>query len=283
MLSRQVHSADRYSPYPINWGFLPEPLLLMKDAIRHVIAGAVVGSAQLPVVRPYWSRIFGAAIRKTVVARGLLFIHIPKTGGTSISKALYGRNLPHFTATFYRDVFGDELADLPSFAIVRDPVERLHSAFRFLQRGGTDIILTDRYEMLKSRKFKKFEDFVVALLEDRTLMQSALSFKPQCEFILDSEGKLQVDRVFALNRGDFSAELYNFLGTEIPHLNATGKRSGERQDSEMHAAIRRLYPEDSQLFDIASNNWKNSMIAEKSEITGCGKSHQNELLPEAVL
>lgn len=71
-----------------------------------------------------------------ILQRGILFIHIPKNAGTSISHALYGREIGHHPIAWYRDRFPHSLAEIPSFALIRDPVSRFVSAFLFLKDGG---------------------------------------------------------------------------------------------------------------------------------------------------
>src|SRR5690606_6994134 len=67
-----------------------------------------------------------------------IFIHIPKTGGVSVSKALFG-NLGggHNTVRDYKVIFGPlTFARYFSFTFVRNPFSRLYSAFSFLKKGG---------------------------------------------------------------------------------------------------------------------------------------------------
>jgi hypothetical protein len=66
-----------------------------------------------------------------------VFIHIPKTGGSSIRKKLpldvnvIGHNLRHPSFQLYRKNKEDFV-----FAFVRDPLDRFISAFNYLQQGG---------------------------------------------------------------------------------------------------------------------------------------------------
>ncbi len=122
--------ADTYIPYAIDWRFLPEPALLVKDAARHALAAASNAAALAPPTRGFWASTLGRRTFNAVTRAGRIFIHIPKTAGTSVCAGLYGRNLPHYTRSFYTAAYGSRIAALPSFSIVRDPVDRLHSAYR---------------------------------------------------------------------------------------------------------------------------------------------------------
>ena len=68
------------------------------------------------------------------LATGVLFVHVPKTGGTSVARALYGtEGGGHRTVREVRAALGRQRADaLFSFAVVRDPVGRAASAYRYL-------------------------------------------------------------------------------------------------------------------------------------------------------
>lgn len=72
----------------------------------------------------------------TIQRRGVLFIHVPKNAGTSVCHQLYGTQIKHETVRYYASV-APRVLDLPSFAILRDPVCRFLSAFAYASNGGT--------------------------------------------------------------------------------------------------------------------------------------------------
>ena len=68
-----------------------------------------------------------------------IFVHIPKTGGVSISDALFDSDTVggHRPAKTYRLIYGaDRYAEMFSFGFAREPFDRLASAFTYLSAGG---------------------------------------------------------------------------------------------------------------------------------------------------
>ena len=75
---------------------------------------------------------------RTMIARGCLFIHIPKCAGIAVSKALFnnraGGHLP--LAHYQLIITPQQYKHLFKFTVVRNPYARLLSAYRFLASGG---------------------------------------------------------------------------------------------------------------------------------------------------
>ncbi len=183
----------RYKPYLVDWRFLPEPVLLAKDMVRQGIVDLGAALAESRLTRPLWRSAFRSAMVPPVLAAGRLFIHIPKTGGTSICASLYGRNLPHATASFWRKMYGAEIAGVPSFAVLRDPFERLRSAYQFIKYGGTDVIAVSRYDMFRLRGMDTFDRFVELLHRRPKLLTTITTLQSQTDFVCDAYGDAMVE------------------------------------------------------------------------------------------
>ena len=221
---RSDRHAHKYSPYAVDWRFLPEEVLLAKDFLRYHLVHASNSMAKSALFSRLWVRTFGSRILTSVENAGILFVHIPKAGGTSISKLLYRRNLPHYTAGFWMATFGEAVRCLPSFSVVRHPVERMVSAYKMARFGGTDIMAYSRYWQSRLRGLESFDAFVDHVFANRQRLEGLpLDLRSQASFILDPDSRVMVDRLFALSdlRG-FSPQLNRWLATHtIPHLNAT--------------------------------------------------------------
>ena len=60
-----------------------------------------------------------------------LYIHIPKTAGTSICDALYERDPWHYSLNHYKNIRPHFYNSLFKFAFVRDPYDRLLSTYNY--------------------------------------------------------------------------------------------------------------------------------------------------------
>ncbi|WP_395390908.1 sulfotransferase family 2 domain-containing protein [Novosphingobium sp. BL-8A] len=163
-------------------------------------------------------------------ASGLLFIHVPKNAGTSISERLYGAQTKHATALYYSRVAPDVLA-LPSFAIIRNPVERFLSAYRYARTGGTRHRSVSQPFLGRYGSFRSIDDAIDHLAAARSLFDIDHVFRPQAWYLLDAHGQQAVDRLIPYER---IGEIGRLLGRpsldNLPLFNrcdASCERSGE--------------------------------------------------------
>lgn len=123
-----------------------------------------------------------------------IFVHIPKAAGTSISRTLFG-NLAgtHTTVQRYQLIFSkDEFESYFKFTFVRNPWDRVFSAYSFLKKGG--MIESDKkWAELELSPYESFNDFLIRGLSKSTI-QEWKHFRPQSEFLfLPGKKKMQVD------------------------------------------------------------------------------------------
>lgn len=191
-----------------------------------------------------------------IVEAGVVFVHVPKTGGTSVARALYGTDGGgHRTVRDYRAELGDAFVDRAFvFAVVRDPVERLASAFRYLQAGGgnrLDAAFRDRV----LGPYDTLDAFVRGWLSAETVREQ-VHFRPQAEFVAGPGGAVDVDVVARHERlaEDYAAvRRRTGRGGPLPHLNRTAvagapPRPAPALSAEARARVRDLYRADFDLF-----------------------------------
>lgn len=204
-------------PYLIDWRILPDGMLSCKDELRHHINRLGGDTRHASSIGRAWFAYVRFGTLNAMVRAGVMFIHVPRTGGSAVARALYGRNLPHLTIGYYRSLGNRRLAGLPSFAIVREPVDRLASAYRFLVAGGTAVVASSRYDPRGLAQSPSFDAFVETIAFDPAALHIYDPIRPQADFVTDEHGSVLVDRLFRfddLATGD--AALAEWIG--VPRL-----------------------------------------------------------------
>lgn len=146
----------------------------------------------------------------------IVFVHIPKAAGTSVYETYkeqgmlrWGHNTrdAEFLTFPNRDLAKDA-SDPVSFTIVRNPWDRVLSAYNYLKQGGNcpeDAVEAEDYVL----PYQGFQDFVEKGLEKA--MQEQLHFLPQLYWIKQEDGTVAVDHVLK----------YESIATDLPKLLAS--------------------------------------------------------------
>lgn len=179
---------------------------------------------------------------------GVLFIHVPKTAGTSIHMALYGRALGHDSLATWQENYPQSMAGMRTGAVLRDPVDRFLSTFHFLKKGGMnpfDADFAGRY----LRPFVTAGDLADAIVDvdvRRWLLEEGVHFRPQVDFLRDRSGAVRIDHLFAYERLDDAAMwLSDILGRPVsfPNINRT-ERPATTLTSRQREIVLAMYAED---------------------------------------
>jgi len=123
-----------------------------------------------------------------------IFIHTPKCAGVSVSKALYG-NLAggHTTLEEYLNVFEPRhINTYFKFTFVRNPWDRLVSAYYFLKKGGWGVEDATFFKQ-ELEQYNTFEEFVENWLNEENIWKFHHVFRPQSHYILDKHNKVKLD------------------------------------------------------------------------------------------
>ena len=165
--------------------------------------------------------------------KGVVFIHVPKAAGTSISESLYGRFTGHVRASDVLRWASAAVRSLPRVAVVRNPWSRLVSAYRFIKRGrgigGPNAGRVWRAEQYDIPEFDTFESFVNDWLASQNLGALDEAFQPQLPFVSDRRGEIIVDH---LGRVESLEPTYEYLADRVQALMPFGRsnRSGDPVD-----------------------------------------------------
>lgn len=189
----------------------------------------------------------------------LVFIHVPKCGGTSVLSALNrGARVPRYHADWraYRQADPAAFNNFFKFAIVREPADRLLSAYHYLRAGGNRV--DDQWiSALINERFDSFDQFVLEHLDPHTVHEHLL-FKPQYLFLYDGTVACQVDQVIKYeNFADEVPQLLQRIGLGRDQLGHTNRST--RVDAESGPLsprvlehINRLYQRDYDLLDYGA-------------------------------
>lgn len=184
-----------------------------------------------------------------IAQRGVLFVHVPKNAGTSIATALYGRTLSHESMRYYLDVVPHLAHTLPSVAILRDPVERFISAYRYARDGGSrhrSVVpaFRDRY-----MAFRSVDDALDHIEQARSVYQMDHIFRPQSWYVTDKSGQPAVRYLVHLRDIGRLPDLVPELSTlRLPHLNESRSYALNLTGRQL-ARIEAFYHRDFALFD----------------------------------
>lgn len=192
--------------------------------------------------QPHWRR------------RGVIFVHVPKAAGTSISNAIYGRPLGHIKAASIRAFCPELYRECAVFSVVRNPWDRAVSAFEYARQGGTDVGGIARGVGRDARRWRDFPDFLTNYLAGLDTEHADFVFQPQAGFVCDARGLIVPD-IFRFERMDeVEAYLRARLGPElsIASMNASQRRRDYveryRGSAELIDVVATVYAEDVRLF-----------------------------------
>ncbi|WP_281268985.1 sulfotransferase family protein [Sphingomonas gilva] len=210
--------------------------------------------------------IRGALLRTLAPARNpyepvndrlrMIFIHVPKTAGSSMTAALGGGRQRNIPLVRYAAYDRKRCADYFKFCFVRNPWDRLLSAYSYLRSriglGGSDASWVEA----NMADLRTFEQFVTAIGRDdaqaRQLM-SYMHFMPQHRWLtLEPHGEPYIDFVGRFERLDQDlAAVADRLGLSIQleHRRKSAHRPyREEYDERMRGIVARLYSRDIELF-----------------------------------
>jgi hypothetical protein len=179
-----------------------------------------------------------------------IFIHIPKTGGSSVGHALFGtsRHVPYFEC---ERVNPRKFKRFFKFAFVRNPWDRLASTYFFLKNGGMNE-LDRKFAAEHLARYDNFGNFIEGWLNTKNVW-SWIHFKPQHYFICDADLRIRVDFVGKTeNIGMDFQYICNRLGVaaQLQWLNRTNhNRYVEYYTRSLRERVAEIYANDIEIFN----------------------------------
>jgi len=128
----------------------------------------------------------------------LIFIHIPKNAGTSIIKAMGVENLyMDKTIEEYKEHYQDYWNDYKKFTVVRDPIDRFISAYKFARMdesgwfsasGEEGLQKHEHYELCNSMDINEYTSYIY---KDKKKFNRWII--PQTFHILNKNNEIEID------------------------------------------------------------------------------------------
>lgn len=181
------------------------------------------------------------------------YIHIPKTGGLSIRTLLTNINFPqeqsvrsgHRTYSDYIDFYDDQ-DDYYIFTFVRNPWDRLVSAYHYFKKGGRGKHTSSLKGIFQNYSFKRF---VIDRFFDSKDYEMA-HFKSQMHWIQKPEKMSFIGR-FENYQNDFNTvcDKIGIPRQQLPHVNKSKhKHYTKHYDDETREIVAERYAKDIEYF-----------------------------------
>lgn len=201
-----------------------------------------------------------AASLKPFIESRCVFIHIPKAAGISVGTGLFGQLTGHHRSIAgYQLILNQhEFETFFKFTFVRNPWDRLASAFHFLKQGGLHQI-DAQWAAEQLAPYPDFEAFVTGWVNHKNI-HSWFHFRPQHTYLcLPGQREPRVDFIgFFENLPSDYELLRQRLGTGRPLKaeNVTRQRRDYRElyTEEMKEIVARIYRDDIELLGYTFDN-----------------------------
>ncbi len=183
-----------------------------------------------------------------------IFVHIPKTAGIAVKKGLFNmRGAAHTRLRDYKIIFSkSKFNKYFKFAFVRNPWDRLVSAYTFLRDGG--INEADRKWSKKNLKvYNTFDNFVRGWVTKKNIYEK-VHFIPQYEFINLGGMEPKVDYIARYENieSDYK-HIYNKIGgheaLKKENKSERAKSYKKYYSSESKDIVMEVYKKDIKIFD----------------------------------
>lgn len=177
-----------------------------------------------------------------------VFIHVPKTAGASVSSSLDVTGFGHLSIKWFPKRYF-------SCSFVRNPWDRVVSAFFYLNQGGENIVdQFNNWWYLSSYK-GDFTSFVKEEFgKEKPAIFKEMHFKPQHKYICDKRNRLAIDFLgrYENLEEDFqrlSGKL-EFSTNKLPHLHESCHEDYQKYYSNRtRKMVAQAYKKDIELFD----------------------------------
>ncbi|EAI6637305.1 alpha-2,3-sialyltransferase [Campylobacter coli] len=186
-----------------------------------------------------------------------IFIHVPKVAGSSIERVIYQTDkwlVGHVKASDYTKFDKDKFDSYFSFGFVRNPYDRVVSAYHYLRNGG-GTLGDEKWAKKNIYKYNSFKEFVLDLknIEIQNKILNWMHFIPQYKFLCDNESNILVNFTgkFENLEEDFK-KILKILNRkdQLMHINKSNHVDYKNYYNDvMYKIVREIYRDDFEIFD----------------------------------
>ncbi|EEC4842051.1 sulfotransferase family protein [Campylobacter lari] len=186
-----------------------------------------------------------------------IFIHVPKVAGSSIERVVYQTDrwlVGHVKARDYVKFDKNKFESYFSFGFVRNPYDRMVSAYHYLRSGGGNLV-DETWAKENIYKYNSFEEFVLNLQnnDERIKILSWMHFVPQYKYLCDNDKNILVSFIGKFEKLDEDfKKILNFLNRKdsLVHVNKSKHCAyKDYYNYETYKIIREIYKNDFEIFD----------------------------------
>jgi hypothetical protein len=225
------------------------------------VLSATSNSPMLNKLRLFSQALFATSAHHEITVNysktfNIIFIHIPKNGGTSVCRLLEIANSNHHTyQEYHASSFRVEHPLVQTFAIVRNPIDRFISLYKYARMPVSYYHNNISPELAKYGKHQDYEvlrevpiDSAVKLLHEGKLKHDAswLHWQPQVNWLTSSSSKqVGVNRLIRLE--ELHSQLPLVLGKtkfSVPVINNSYSKENIVLSSQSVKALREYYADD---------------------------------------
>ena len=193
----------------------------------------------------------GYSIKHCIVTKSI-FVHIPKAAGVSINKSLYGSlggghlRILDYQILLKRKIF----KECYKFSFVRNPWDRVLSAYLFLLSGGFGDVDLSYHNTIST--YTDFNSFVKnGLLKDQ--LWKTKHFLPQINYLKDNNNAIDIDFIGKFENID---EDYKFIMNKLEF--ATPLKKLNQNSINKNNSYKDIYDNESK--DIVANIYREEII-----------------------
>ncbi|EOI5271974.1 sulfotransferase family 2 domain-containing protein [Campylobacter coli] len=186
-----------------------------------------------------------------------IFIHVPKVAGSSIERVIYQTDkwlVGHRKANDYMIFNKDKFESYFSFGFVRNPYDRVVSAYHYLKNGG-GTLGDEKWAKENIYKYSSFKEFVLDLKNPKiqNKILNWMHFIPQYKFLCDNESNILVNFTgrFENLEEDFK-KILKILNRkdQLMHINKSNHVDYKNYYNDvMYKIVREIYRDDFEIFD----------------------------------